>query len=274
MPELPEVETVCKGLAEKLISARIEKVLVRKDTLRVKVPANIEPLIKGAKVTKINRRAKYILIHLDNSQALIIHLGMSGSAILHDEYPKEYRKHDHVIIGFDKAILVFNDPRRFGLVTVIKDSELSRHKLFASLGIEPLEAQATGEYLYEILQASKAPIKSVIMDQSRIVGVGNIYASEALFRSHILPEKPANEITKQKAKKLMTNIKDILAEAIKAGGSTLRDYVNSLGEGGDFQNHFSVYGKAGKPCPNCKTPISQIKQAGRSTFFCQKCQIS
>ena len=272
MPELPEVETVCRGLSEKLIGAKIEKILVRKDSLRVKVPANIEKLIAGAKVTKINRRAKYILVYLDNSQVLILHLGMSGSAILHDKTPTEYRKHDHVIIWFNNTVLIFHDPRRFGLVTVANINELEQHKLFASLGIEPLDIKATGDYLYKILQSSKAPIKSVIMDQSRIVGVGNIYASEALFRSHIHPEKPANEIGLQHAQKLMTNIKDILTEAINAGGSTLRDYVNSLGDSGDFQNHFSVYGKSGKPCPNCKTPISQIKQAGRSTFFCQKCQ--
>ncbi len=278
MPELPEVETVCRGLAQNIIHKHISKVTARRRDLRVPLPANFEKALEKKEITRIARRAKYILIHLDNDAILVIHLGMSGTLILHEKLPKTFRKHDHVIIEFapDKkskiGYMVFHDPRRFGLMALTSKTTFAKHKLFVNLGPEPLDKKLNGEYLYTILQSSKAPVKSVIMDQRKLVGVGNIYACEALFRAHIHPERAANKVTQKEATALVVQIKKVLEAAIKSGGSTVRDYVRSSGDSGYFQHHFSVYGRKGLPCLSCKTPVSVIRQSGRSTFFCANCQ--
>jgi formamidopyrimidine-DNA glycosylase len=272
MPELPEVETVCRGLAKTLEGRKIVNVTVRRRDLRVPLPKNFEQVLRGRKIHRITRRAKYILMHLDGGHVLIIHLGMSGSLVLYDKKPTHWRKHDHVIFEFSPfMLLAFHDPRRFGLMALGTEKTLEKNKLFTGLGPEPFDKKL-GAVFYPLLHIAKAPVKSVIMDQQRIVGVGNIYACEALFASHIHPKRPANKVTAKEAALLLASIRKTLKEAIKSGGSTLRDYVRSSGDAGYFQHRFCVYGRKGEPCVTCKTPISVIRQSGRSTFFCPHCQ--
>ncbi len=273
MPELPEVETVRRGLAPYLTGTTITNVIVRRRDLRIALPANFEQSLKGRTIKDISRRAKYVLMHLDNAQTLIVHLGMSGSLVLKESLPDEFRKHDHVIIECTGGMCcIFHDPRRFGLMTLASEKNLASHKLFSVLGPEPLDAAMNGKVLYKTLQSSKAPVKSVIMDQRKLVGVGNIYACEALFLAHIHPSRPANAVTEKEAKILAAAIKKVLEAAIVSGGSTLRDYVRSSGDAGYFQHHFKVYGRQKQPCTTCKNKIEVIRQAGRSTFFCVHCQ--
>ena len=280
MPELPEVETVRRGLAQHLTGARLESALLRRKNLRVALPLDIEAKLKGKRLKHIDRRAKYLLFHFENGQVMLAHLGMSGKMLLSEmpgkSAPPQFGKHDHVVFRFEKDSthyqLVFNDARRFGLLVLTDASSLSGHPLLANLGPEPLEEQWDATSLFAMLQESKAPVKSVLMDQRRLVGVGNIYACESLFRAAIHPARSACKVTKKDAAKLAQDIKDVLLEAIASGGSTLRDYVRSSGDGGYFQHHFSVYGRAGKACVRCGNPIKVIRQAGRSTFFCGHCQ--
>jgi len=273
MPELPEVETVCRGLAAHLINASITQIVVRRRDLRVPVTRKLESALKNKKLASITRRAKYILFHFTDGQVLIIHLGMSGRLLLHKSLPVKYLKHDHVILEWANGYtLVFNDPRRFGLVTLSSESDLPTHVFFRDLGPEPLDSTWNGKVLYRALQTSSAPIKSVIMDQRKLVGVGNIYACEALFAAHIHPRRSARCITCKEAELLSRSIQNVLQDAIASGGSTLRDYVRSSGEAGYFQHHFRVYGRQKLPCGVCKKPIVMVRQAGRSTFFCRHCQ--
>ncbi len=273
MPELPEVETVCRGLAAHLVKARVAHVLVRRRDLRVPVPTHLEKAISGKTLARIARRAKYILFHFDDGQVLITHLGMSGRMVLGTSAPKRYQKHDHVIIGWaDGHILIFNDARRFGLMVLTTESALAAHPLLKDLGPEPLAKEWNGAHLYETLHASQAPVKSVIMDQRKLVGVGNIYACEALFRAAIHPARAASKVKENEADRLAIAIRQVLEEAIISGGSTLRDYVRSSGDAGYFQHHFKVYGRHKLACFTCKTPIAMTRQAGRSTFFCKVCQ--
>lgn len=273
MPELPEVETVCRGLAEHLTGRKIEHVVARRRDFRVPLPDNFEVAITNRKITGITRRAKYVLMHLDDGQVFIAHLGMSGSLVLHDKKPENYRKHDHVIIEFAPyKMMIFHDTRRFGLMALATEQTLAGDKLFAGLGKEPFDPEMDADFFYKTLQTAKAPVKSVIMDQRKIVGVGNIYACEALFRSHINPARLANMVTKKEAASLIENIKQVLEESIKSGGSTLRDYVRSSGDTGYFQHNFSVYARKGQPCVVCNEKVLAIRQAGRSTFFCASCQ--
>jgi formamidopyrimidine-DNA glycosylase len=273
MPELPEVETVCRGLAKYLTGQRILNTTVRRRDLRLPIPATLEAALKNRTIRSFSRRAKYILIHLDNKDVLIVHLGMSGSMVLKKPATQEFRTHDHVVMSFANGMqMLFHDPRRFGLMLLANESALAQHKLFAALGPEPLDASWNGERLYKVLQASSAPVKSVIMDQGKVVGVGNIYACEALFLAKIHPSRRADKVSKKEAGALAADIKKVLNAAIKSGGSTLRDYVRSSGDAGYFQHHFNVYGRQKLPCVVCKNPISVIKQSGRSTFFCGYCQ--
>lgn len=271
MPELPEVETVCRGLAMHLTGKKIMNVIAHRRDLRVPLPGNFEKALLHNKINRISRRAKYVLAHLDNGDVLIVHLGMSGSLVLYDTAPETYRKHDHVVMEFSPyKLLAFHDPRRFGLMALATEKTLAKHPLFAQLGPEPFDMDAG--YFYTLLNKAKAPVKSVIMDQRKIVGVGNIYACEALFRSHIHPERIAGTLTDTEAALLLANIKKTLEDAIASGGSTLRDYVRSSGDSGYFQHHFQVYGRAKQPCVDCKSPIAIMRQSGRSTFFCTYCQ--
>lgn len=204
---------------------------------------------------------------------LVIHLGMSGRLVLHRGSVPPPLKHDHVIIGWKNGYtLIFNDARRFGLMLLVSECALPEHALFKNLGPEPLETTWNATHFYNSLHSSRAPVKTVIMDQRRLVGVGNIYACEALFRSGIHPERPACEVTKKEAEVLAAAIKRVLEEAISSGGSTLRDYVRSSGDAGYFQHHFKVYGRENMPCYVCKKPVKAIRQSGRGTFFCARCQ--
>lgn len=272
MPELPEVETVRTGLEATLKGAIIERVSVRRADLRVPFPRGMAQALEGRKILHIGRRAKYLLFMLDSQDVLIVHLGMSGRFLLEEKLPPHFGKHDHVVFQLkDGRVLVFNDARRFGLMTLTKKSKLAIHPLFAGIGPEPLEQEFSPEYLSEALKKRKGPIKTAIMDQSLVAGVGNIYASEALFLAHIDPRTPAHKAAKH-AEKLVAAVRQVLKAAIASGGSTLRDFLHITGYKGDFQHLFHVYGRGGKSCPVCDKNIAVIRQGGRSTFFCKTCQ--
>lgn len=273
MPELPEVETVCRGLRASMVGRRIEEVQLRRASIRVPVPSDLPKRITGARVKNVERRAKYILITMDNDYCLLVHLGMSGRMMVFSPAPQELHKHDHVLFHLeDGQAVIFNDPRRFGLVTGAPCPDIPAHPFLAGLGLEPLSEAFDAEYLFGKLQKRKQAIKPALMDQKLVVGVGNIYASEALFKSGIHPERPANEIDKEKCRQLVMAIRSVLDAAIASGGSTLRNYVNSGGQSGYFQHHFDVYGREGRPCSKCGRPIAKIVQVGRSTFYCKNCQ--
>lgn len=273
MPELPEVETVRRGLAPCMEGRRITSVEVRRRDLRVPIPRDFEKWLEGQKITHLTRRAKYLLAHLEDGTVLVVHLGMSGKLLYSAAYSNDRATHDHVILRFDDGgEVVFNDARRFGLMALVRDEGLETHKLFAGLGPEPLEREFFGAYLKSRCDEKSVAIKLLIMDQRVVVGVGNIYASEALFRAGIHPAKAAGKLTKPQCDALATAIKEVLKAAIVAGGSTLRDFVRSSGDAGYFQHQFQVYGREKEPCTACRSPIKRITQGGRSTFFCPKCQ--
>lgn len=272
MPELPEVETVCRGLAQAITGARIESVKLRRKDLRIPFPANFAKALAGRTITHISRRAKYLLFTLDNNSTILAHLGMSGHFRVEAPTPQKFGIHDHVVITFDDGrVMIYHDPRRFGLMTLMKNSEMETHPLLSHLGPEPLSNHFSAAYLAEQLRKRKAPIKPVLMDQELVVGVGNIYASEALFLAGINPTKPAHLAAKH-SDDLVTAIRQVLSAAIDSGGSSLRDFLHVSGETGYFQHHFNVYGRKGEPCFSCKTPLKAIQQTGRSTFYCPKCQ--
>lgn len=278
MPELPEVETVCRGLSPLLVGQVIARADVRRKDLRKPFPRGLKTRLQSAKIRQIARRAKYILIHLDTHDVLVIHLGMSGRVVV---YPASYQPltHDHFILHLANGLqVVLNDPRRFGLVDLVAADALDSHGLFAHLGPEPLPRSFSGRVLASGLQGRTTAIKQAIMDQTVVVGVGNIYASEALFMAGIHPEVPAGALTPAQYEALAAAIKIVLRQAIKAGGSTLRDHRQANGEGGYFQHQFRVYDRAGSPCPRCqggghkKAPIARIMQGGRASFYCPRCQ--
>ncbi|MCE3232954.1 MAG: DNA-formamidopyrimidine glycosylase [Rickettsiaceae bacterium] len=273
MPELPEVETVCRGLAQNILDTKIIRAENLRPNLRIPFPDNFSGQLKNKTIKSIHRRAKYILITLDDSSIIIAHLGMSGKMVVHDAFQNRRELHDHAVFQFDNGKeVVFNDPRRFGLITFSDTKTINQHKLIASLGVEPLENEFTGEVLHQLLHKKSTPVKLAIMDASLVVGVGNIYACEALFKSGISPTKKASEVSLAKCKTLVANIKEVLNAAIIAGGSTLRDYVQASGDSGYFQHNFTVYGRQNEPCVTCQNPINRIKQSGRSTFYCNRCQ--
>ena len=273
MPELPEVETICSGLKRTLPGHRIVEVRQNRKDLRIPFPAGLKD-IKGRKVTAIGRRAKYILAHLDDGRTLIIHLGMSGRlTVSNKKYTPE--KHDHLVLALENGVLaVLNDPRRFGAVDIAQTKNLARHKFFAHLGPEPFDKTFTAAYLAEKFKTKKIAVKLALMDQELVVGVGNIYAAEALFLAGIDPRRPAQSLKAGALKKLVAAIRQILKTAIKAGGSSLRDYVQADGSSGSFQQQFSVYGRKGRKCRGCTCNIKKtggvqrITQGARSTFYC------
>lgn len=274
MPELPEVETVCRGIRNTLSGTKFVRVQKFRDNLRFPFPANFTANLEGRKIIGVSRRAKYILIHLDNNNTLIVHLGMSGRIVIHPSFRNQMDKHDHVVFQTDNGMeVVFNDPRRFGMMDIVNSNAIISHKCIKDLGFEPLEDEFDGEALYNILKNRKIPVKLAIMNANLVVGVGNIYACESLFRSKISPIRAANGIMPTECNILSQDIKTVLGEAIIAGGSTLRDYVASSGEAGYFQHNFNVYGKEGQKCTICQHEIARIVQAGRSTFFCKTCQV-
>lgn len=270
MPELPEVETTLRGLAPHLTGQRIADVIIRHPQLRWPVPENLPGLLRGQVIRTLRRRAKYLLLEFDHG-TLILHLGMSGSLrVLPVGTPHE--KHDHFdLLLASGQLMRLRDPRRFGAVLWC-DGDVAQHPLLKQLGPEPLQKDFDAEHLYRAMRKKTAAIKLVIMDSHVVVGVGNIYASEALFRAGIRPQLAAGKLSKPRCAKLVREIRATLAAAIKKGGSTLRDFVNSAGEPGYFQQYYFVYGRAGEPCRKCGTRIKQIRQGQRSTFYCPVCQ--
>jgi formamidopyrimidine-DNA glycosylase len=278
MPELPEVETVRRGLAPRMVGHRIQRLTQRRKDLRVKLPARFAARVEGRTVLGIDRRAKYLLIRLDDGQTVIVHLGMSGRMTLHDatsaaEHP--FARHDHVVFDMDNGWQVrFNDARRFGLMLLLPTQTVERHKAFKGLGPEPLDAAFDGAALAARLKGRRTPIKAALLDQKTLVGVGNIYACEALYMSGISPRRSAHTVQGDRAARLVAAIKRVLLRSIDDGGSTLRDHVQPGGELGYFQARFKVYDRAGAPCPtrDCGHMVKRLVQGGRSTFYCAHCQ--
>jgi formamidopyrimidine-DNA glycosylase len=273
MPELPEVETIRRSLLTKLPDRTVTEIQVRDARLRVPVDAErLDELIAGRRVTDLSRRAKYLIIHFDSGSALLIHLGMSGQLLLVPE-GLPFAKHDHVIFSLDDRLeLRFRDPRRFGMVVALGEAALNTYPPLNQLGPEPLAANCNVDYLFERSRGSKQPVKNFLMDQRVIVGVGNIYASESLFLAGIHPLKPAGSISRARCQRLMEAVKRVLRDAIRQGGTTLSDFRDSDGNAGYFQVALRVYGRKGESCHTCRTTIRAQVVAGRSTFFCPKCQ--
>jgi formamidopyrimidine-DNA glycosylase len=274
MPELPEVETVRRGLALKMTGRHITHAELRRQDLRRPFPPMLAKRLTGAAIGRLKRRGKYILIELDDTGTLLLHLGMSGRITTGDA-ATEHAKHDHVILTLDDGTVVrFNDARRFGLLDYMKRDEETEHPLLAAMGPEPLEPGFDGASLTNALAGKMTPIKAALLDQRVVAGLGNIYVCEALYRAGISPRRLAGTIAGARADKLAAAIKSVLTEAIEAGGSSLRDYVQTDGELGYFQHHWAVYGREGEPCPgcNCTEGVRRIVQSGRSSFFCAKRQ--
>lgn len=270
MPELPEVETTRRGVAPYLEGATLRGAVVRQGRLRWPVPPELDALVAGQRVTRVWRRAKYLLIECAHG-ALIVHLGMSGSLrLVGDDTPPE--RHDHVDLLLDGGRrLRLRDPRRFGAL-LWQPGPAEAHPLLAALGPEPLSDAFDGEALYAATRRRGSAIKLVIMDNHVVVGVGNIYANEALFLAGIHPARAANALTRDDCLRLAAAIRDVLARAIVAGGSTLRDFVDSAGKPGYFQQSYKVYGRAGERCDDCGDLIAQLRQGQRSSFYCPHCQ--
>lgn len=268
MPELPEVEVTRRGLAPHLVGRVISAVAVREPRLRWRIPRSVRALA-GKQVRAVRRRGKYLLVDCGDGH-LILHLGMSGSLrLVAPDAPAG--KHDHFDLLLGEKCLRLRDPRRFGAV-LWTDQDLDRHPLLAHLGVEPLSRAFTGERLHQLSRGLRIPVKQFLMDAKRVVGVGNIYASESLFRAGIDPRKRSGRISLSESRKLVSAIKTTLRAAIKAGGSSLRDFVGSDGVSGYFQNRVLVYDRAGMPCRRCRTPIRRIVQGARATYFCPSCQ--
>lgn len=273
MPELPEVETVCRGLATVLPGRTLAKVDVRRKDLRIPFPPGFAAALTGRTVKAIRRRAKYVLIDLDDGQVLIVHLGMAGRMQISDP-ASALGRHDHVIFTTDDACQIrFNDPRRFGLMTLTSADTIASHKLFRHLGPDPLGNAFNAEVLSAALKGRKTSIKVALLDQRIVVGVGNIYACESLHRAGIAPTRKAGTVAGARAEKLVPAIQQVLRDAIAAGGSSLRDHVQVSGELGYFQHAWQVYGREGEACKTCGTAtVKRIVQAARSTFYCRACQ--
>ena len=268
MPELPEVETTRRSLLGDVVGARVTDVTVRERRLRRKIPSDFARRLRGRRVAAIERQGKYLLFVLDDGAVLLVHLGMSGSLCLTATSTLPVR-HDHVVIAFDNGRqLVFNDPRRFGLMRVGRREELEELR---AVGPDPLAAAPTPDE-WRALTRAKAPIKSVLMDQRRLGGVGNIYANEALFEAGVRPRRRAASLTRAELARLAAALRAVLERAVELGGSSISDYRDGNGNPGYFQIHHAVYDRDGQPCGRCTTPIKRIVLGGRSTFYCPRCQ--
>ncbi|MGV7029786.1 bifunctional DNA-formamidopyrimidine glycosylase/DNA-(apurinic or apyrimidinic site) lyase [Methylobacterium symbioticum] len=294
MPELPEVETVRRGLAPALVGARFSRVTLRRPNLRFPFPERFAERLEGRTVTDLARRAKYLTAHLDSGETLVMHLGMSGrfDVAMPDgrnlspgdfylEGAAGVPKHDHVVMAMGTgATVTYNDVRRFGFMDLVPTEGLAACRHFAGMGIEPLEPGLDGALIARLFRHRFTPLKAALLDQRLIAGLGNIYVCEALHRAGLHPETPAGALAKPdgtptpKAKRLAKAIKAVLTEAVAAGGSTLRDYAHTDGTSGAFQHAFRVYDRVGEPCrsPGCGGRVARIVQSGRSTFFCAACQ--
>lgn len=270
MPELPEVETTVRGLTPALKGHRIASIELRRGDLRRPFPADLRQRVTGARVTGLRRRAKYGLIDTDRGDTLVFHLGMSGTWRID---PQSIGMHDHVVIDTDAGRrLALNDPRRFGSLDLVPTDRLEATPPFAAMGPEPLSDAFDGTYLARALEGRFAPIKAMLLDQRIVAGLGNIYVCDALNLARIHPGREAGRISRPRLDRLADAVKSVLAAAIAAGGSSLRDYVQPNGELGYFSSDWRVYGREGKPCPRCGTAIRRRVDSGRSTFFCPKCQ--
>ena len=269
MPELPEVETVVRGLRPILEGATVSRVRVHRPDLRWPIPPDLGQRLTGARLVAVRRRAKYGLIDTDRGDTLLFHLGMSGQLRLD---PADRRPHDHVEFETDGHRIAFHDPRRFGSLHLARTAELSSHPLLAGLGPEPLDPDFSATHLLAAAKGRSCAVKSLLLDQKVVAGIGNIYASEALFRGRINPARKAGAISLARYRGLVESLRLVLAEAIEAGGSTLRDHAGIDGELGYFQHRFQVYGRDGAPCPSCGGPIRRRVLIGRSTFDCPRCQ--
>ena len=286
MPELPEVETVRRGLIPAMEGQRIALAEVRRADLRWPFPPRMAERLTGATVERLRRRSKYILVDLDTGETLLIHLGMSGRMTVsglaapfvpgqfHHQHPMP-EKHDHVVFEMESgARITFNDPRRFGAMDLMDTTGADLHPLLAMLGPEPLGNDFNADHLASRLKGRKAPIKALLLDQTNVAGLGNIYVSEALHRAHVHPESSGASLSRAAIEALSLQIVAVLGEAIEAGGSSLRDYRQADGELGYFQHRFRVYDRAGDACPTggCAGTILRIVQSGRSTYYCPVCQ--
>lgn len=274
MPELPEVETLRRSLEPFILNEKIESVEVRDTRLRRPViPEDFRRWVEGRRIVQVARRSKYLIWHLENAAAVVIHLGMSGRiGLFQQQDPIE--KHTHIVFNLTrKKQARFRDPRRFGLVEVVEPGALNDYSRFRNLGVEPLSDEFNVKNLVEQIKFSKKPIKNWIMDAQNIVGVGNIYANEALFNAGIHPTRPANSLTNDEQQRLVQSAKSILTAAIEKGGTTLNDFRDARSEPGFFQLGLCVYHKAGESCLSCGSTIERIVLSGRSTFYCPSCQI-
>jgi len=275
MPELPEVETVCRGLERSILGDKFSRITLRRKNLRFPFEPGFAEALTDKKITRLDRRAKYILMTLEDGTVMIGHLGMSGSFRISDGPIAELDKHDHVVFETVKGVTVrYHDPRRFGFMLLTTADKMHAHPQLAHIGPEPLGNAFNGPELAARIKNRQAPIKAALLDQKTVAGVGNIYACEALFRSHISPKRKSSSIKGKRADTLAAAIRAVLEEAIASGGSTLRNYSQTSGELGYFQHRFLVYDKEGSDCPNsdCGGSIERIVQSGRSTFFCPNCQ--
>lgn len=269
MPELPEVETTRRGILP-LLGRAVNSVTVRQPALRWPVPEDLDRTLPGQHFLELSRRGKYILARCERG-SLLMHLGMSGRLCLLERF-EAAGKHDHVDIGFDDGkVLRLRDPRRFGALLWIEGDPM-RHPLLAALGPEPLEDGFDGEYLYAATRSRSGPVKHAIMDSHLVVGVGNIYASESLFRARIHPKTAANRLSPERCRRLAAEIRATLTAALEAGGSSLRDFFGADGNPGYFQQTYFVYGRAGEACRTCGNPVRSLRQGQRSTFYCPVCQ--
>ena len=280
MPELPEVETVRKGLERSLQGLQITSVRTNREGLRFPFPEDLVS-ITGKEVLSIERRAKYLLIHLSGDLTILAHLGMSGSIQFFVQQEYTPKKHDHVLFSLSNdTVMVYNDPRRFGVIDLVNTKEAKRHRLLNHLGPEPLSNDWNDKVFADKLRHMKGPIKTTLLNQKVVVGIGNIYACEALFMSKISPYRSANSITAKtkpgvKVQRLVSSVKEIIELAIESGGSTLKDFQDVDGHAGSFSSHFKVYGREGKICvrAKCNGSIKRVVQGGRSTFYCPQCQV-
>jgi len=269
MPELPEVETILRGIKPALLGKTLQKVIIRRPNLRWEIPISDLHKLAGHKIIGIERRAKYLLIKI-NKGTLIIHLGMSGCLRLYEELPSA-QKHDHVDFIFNSINLRYTDPRRFGAI-LWTDLSPENHSLLKNLGPEPLDKKFNAEYLMRHTHNKKAAIKNIIMDSQIVVGVGNIYATEALFIAHIHPNMPSNQLILSQAKMLCRSIKAVLRKAIIAGGTTLKDFMSTAGKPGYFRHRLLVYGRENQPCVRCGNTLKKLIIGQRSTVYCSHCQ--
>lgn len=279
MPELPEVETVRRGLAPAFVGHCLTNVVQRRPDLRFPLPDDFAGRLRGRRIDAIERRGKYLLLLLENSWVWIAHLGMSGRFRIFLDAPDGEEAHDHLLFTTDAgATVTFNDPRRFGFMDLVLASDVDRHPMLMRLGPDPLGPLFDAAYLAARLQGRRTPIKAALLDQGIVAGMGNIYASESLFRARIAPDRLAASLTSSQVKTLVASIRSVFVEAIAAGGSSLRDHRQPSGELGFFQHHFAVYGRAGRQCPDCRCNVAEtggirrIVQSGRATFFCGRHQ--